>query len=111
MEEASNSEIESFEEDFEEVDTIVSAVMGMDIKVKQDVIEEDGNNENAKVNVNFSNENVNLGSQCTLEESMNFNNKDAIDVKSSNLNGGLSSKEKCHAPKPKSGDVADAVHS
>ncbi|GLT25918.1 hypothetical protein SLA2020_010160 [Shorea laevis] len=94
MEEASDPQIESFEEDFEEVDSIVSAVMEMDAKVKQDVIEKDGNNENAKVNVNFSNENVNLGSQCTLEESVNFNNKDAIEVKSSNLNGGLSAEEK-----------------
>ncbi|GKV44443.1 hypothetical protein SLEP1_g51626 [Rubroshorea leprosula] len=54
MEEASDPQIESFEKDFEEVDTIVSAVMEMDVKVKQDVIEMDGNNENAKVNVNFN---------------------------------------------------------
>ncbi|GLT94680.1 hypothetical protein SLE2022_124090 [Rubroshorea leprosula] len=94
MEEMSDLQIESFEEDFEEVDTIVSVVMKMDVKVKQDVIKNDGNNENAKVSVNFSNENVNLGSQCTLEESVNFNNKDAIEVKTSNLNGGLSAEEK-----------------
>ncbi|GLT87141.1 hypothetical protein SLE2022_052400 [Rubroshorea leprosula] len=94
MEEASDPQIESFEEDFEEVDTIVSAVMEMDVKVKQDVIEKDGNNENAKVNVNFSNENVNLGSQCTWEKSVNFKNKDAIEVKSLNLNGGLFVEEK-----------------
>lgn len=87
MEEESDPEIESFEEDFEEVDAVVSAVMEMDVKVKQEVIEEDGNNENAKVNVN-------LGSQCTLGESMNFNNKDAIEVKSLNLNGGSSAEEK-----------------
>ncbi|GKU87234.1 hypothetical protein SLEP1_g1673 [Rubroshorea leprosula] len=94
MEEMSDLQIESFEENFEEVDTIVSVVMEMDVKVKQDVIKNDGNNENAKVNMNFSNENVNLGSQCTLEESVNFNNKDAIEVKTSNLNGGLFVKEK-----------------
>ncbi|GLU10104.1 hypothetical protein SLE2022_269270 [Rubroshorea leprosula] len=94
MEEMSDMQIESFEEDFEEVDTIVSVVMEMDVKVKQDVIENDGNNENTKVNVNFSNENVNLGSQCTSEESVNFNNKDAIEVKTSNLNGRLSTEEK-----------------
>ncbi|GLU20530.1 hypothetical protein SLE2022_367240 [Rubroshorea leprosula] len=93
MEEMSDLQIKSFEEDFEEVDTIVSVVMEMDVKVKQHVIENDGNNENAKVNVNFSNENVNLGSQCTLEESVNFKNKDAIEVKTSNLNGGLSVEE------------------
>ncbi|GKV48813.1 hypothetical protein SLEP1_g55605 [Rubroshorea leprosula] len=58
MGEASDPQIESFEEDFEEVDTIVSAVMEIDVKVKQDVIEKDGNNENAKVNVNLGSQNT-----------------------------------------------------
>ncbi|GLT99664.1 hypothetical protein SLE2022_170880 [Rubroshorea leprosula] len=95
MEEASNPQIESLEEDFEEVDTIVSAIMEMDVKVKQDVIEKDENNENAKVNVNFSNENVNLGSQCTWGESVKISTiQMPIEVKSSNLNGGSSAEEK-----------------